>query len=61
MIPVLEENFHLEFKVTVMAGITEMESKWISGSKLLIKFDNGFIQISLPCSMSMCFKVLVSY
>ena len=43
MIPVLVENFDLNFKVTVMTvmtvmvGTTEMENIWIFGLKLLIK------------------------
>ena len=29
MIPALEENFNLEFKMTVMAGTTEMKNSYM--------------------------------
>ena len=29
MIPALEENFNLDFKVTVMAGMTEMKNSYM--------------------------------
>ena len=37
MIPVLVENFDLDFKVTVMAETTEMENIWIFWVKITDK------------------------